>query len=277
MIHMYTVDELEKISGVTRRTIGDYISKGLLAGPSHRGRGARYSQADADVLRVIPRIRTVLRKEFPSLREVHVFLGQLSPYELHSLARKNNEAAFELEVRTLRVHNSLAAILPQVPPEKLTLALKELTPEQIRGVDTGRYQLGAVIDMASLLSERQEGSPQLQNSVTQEGQLATTKATNGNSRSATNGDSHSSWSVNWLDRNAYMDVNEFAAEVADMSALESITQRLEKIASDTGTDLIRHESDSDSQNSSQVTAAAADRLTDIAERVERLERLLDTK
>ena len=64
MIRSYTVDELEQMSGVTRRTISDYIAKGLLAGPSHRGRGARYPQADADALRVLPRVRTLMKKEF---------------------------------------------------------------------------------------------------------------------------------------------------------------------------------------------------------------------
>ena len=153
MIHMYTVNELEEISGFTRRTIGDYIAKGLLAGPSHRGRGARYSQADADVLRVIPALRTLMKKEFPNLREVQEFLTHVSAHDIHSLAGKTTEGAFVLEVRTLRVRISLAAVLPQVPPERLNLTLKQLTPEQIRGVDTGRYQLGAVIDMAELLGE----------------------------------------------------------------------------------------------------------------------------
>jgi len=56
---MYTVNELEQISGVTRRTIGEYVSKGLLSGPSHRGRGARYAQSDVDALQIIPRLRTL--------------------------------------------------------------------------------------------------------------------------------------------------------------------------------------------------------------------------
>ena len=86
MIHMYTVNELEEISGFTRRTIGDYVAKGLLAGPSHRGRGARYSQADVSLLQVIPRLRTLMKKELPSLREVHEFLRHLSAHDVHSCA-----------------------------------------------------------------------------------------------------------------------------------------------------------------------------------------------
>ena len=74
MIRSYTVNELEEISGCTRRMISDYISKGVLAGPSHRGRGARYPQKDLDVLTVLPRIRTLMKKEYPTLKEVPAFL-----------------------------------------------------------------------------------------------------------------------------------------------------------------------------------------------------------
>jgi DNA-binding transcriptional MerR regulator len=263
MIHMYTVNELEEISGFTRRTIGNYVAKGLLAGPSHRGRGARYSQSDVDVLRVIPRLRTLMKKELPSLREVHEFLSHLSAHDAHSLARKTSESAFVIEVRTLRVGISLAAVLPQVPPEQLSLALKQLTPEQIRGVDTGRYQLGAVIDMAELLS-KVEPDISFNNKE---------KPANGNGRSLR--------SANWLAGSPHDDGNEFSAEVEDMTALESITQRLEKMASDAEMDSVRHESIQDLEmNKGNPTGGAditVDRLSDIAERVERLERLMAVK
>ncbi len=247
---MYTVNELEEISGFTRRTIGDYVAKGLLAGPSHRGRGARYSQSDADVLRVIPRLRTLMKKEFPSLREVHEFLSYLSTHDFHSLARKTSECAFVHEVRNLRVGILLAAVLPQVPPERLTHALEQLTPEQIRGVDTGRHQLGAVIDLAELLRSL-ESDTSLSNKE---------KPVNGNGRS--------SRSVNWLAGSSYNDGTEFAAEGEDMAALESITQRLENMASD---------SEMKKGNPTEGVNITADRLSDIAERVERLERLMAVK
>jgi DNA-binding transcriptional MerR regulator len=263
MIHMYTVDELEEISGFTRRTIGDYVAKGLLAGPSHRGRGARYSQADVNLLRVIPRLRTLMKKELPSLREVHEFLRHLSAHDVHSLERKTSEGAFELEVRTLRVGISLAAVLPQVPPEQLSLALKQLTPEQIRGVDTGRYQLGAVIDMAELLSKIEPD------------------ASFSNKEKPANGNGNSSRSANWLAGSSYNEGNEFAAEGEGMAALESITQRLEKMANDTEMDSVRNESIQDLEmKQGNLTGGAditVDRLSDIAERVERLERLMAVK
>jgi DNA-binding transcriptional MerR regulator len=277
---MYTVNELEEISGLTRRTIGDYIAKGLLSGPSHRGRGARYSQSDVDVLQIIPRLRTLMKKEFPSLREVHDFLIQRSAYELHRLAGKSSESAFELKVRTLRLQGSLAAILPQVSPEEINLALKKLSPEQITGVDTGRYQLGAVIDMATLLGNSDGDLSHSNTPINGNGfeERVDSVPTDGNRGSTL--EPQSSWSVSWLDGSAYKDINEFDAEVADISALESISRRLERMANGVDMESVRHESEDDSGLYALATtddSAAGDRLADIAKRVERLERLMTTK
>ena len=275
MIHMYTVNELEEISGFTRRTIGDYIAKGLLAGPSHRGRGARYSQADADVLRVIPALRTLMKKEFPNLREVQEFLTHVSAHDIHSLARKTTEGAFVLEVRTLRVRISLAAVLPQVPPERLDQTLKQLTPEQIRGVDTGRYQLGAVIDMAELLGELEPDFPFTRKETSINAYGKALRNINGDSYSS---DTYSSRSINWLASSSDNESNEVAAEAEDMAALESIAQRLKKAPINTEMHSVRHESLQKSENEKGDAAEGpADRLSEIAERVERLERLMAVK
>jgi DNA-binding transcriptional MerR regulator len=270
MIHMYTVNELEEISGFTRRTIGDYIAKGLLAGPSHRGRGARYSQADADVLRVIPALRTLMKKEFSNLREVQEFLTHVSAHDIHSLAGKTTEGAFVLEVRTLRVRISLAAVLPQVPPERLDLTLKQLTPEQIRGVDTGRYQLGAVIDMAELLGELEPDFPFTRKETSTNGY--------GKALGNINGETYSSRSINWLASSSDNASKEYAAEAEDMAALESITQRPKKPPINSEMHSVRHESLQKSENEKgEAAEGAADRLSEIAERVERLERLMAVK
>jgi hypothetical protein len=95
-----------------------------------------------------------MKKEFPDLRAVIRFLKEVSAHELNNLANKASERNFVLAVRRLRVRMALAAVLPQVTPEKIAAALNQLTPEQICSVDTGRYQLGAVIDMAELLSNQ---------------------------------------------------------------------------------------------------------------------------
>ena len=146
----YDLAELEALSGLSRRTISDYISRGLLTGPSHRGRGARYSQRDMDALRVIPVLRTVLKREFPNLAAVREFLGELSLSDLRQLARLTNERVFEIEVRRIRIRCQLKTFLPAVPPERVKEALSLLTPEQICGVDRGQYQIGSLLDVESL-------------------------------------------------------------------------------------------------------------------------------
>lgn len=153
----YDLAQLEASSTLSRRTISDYVSRGLLSGPSHRGRGARYSQRDLDALQVIPLLRTVLKSEFPNLNAVREFLSDLSPADLRHLARLNNERAFEVEARRIRIHSRLKTFLPAVPPEQLTEALGRLTPEQICGIDRGRYQVGSWLDIERLSRDSNGG------------------------------------------------------------------------------------------------------------------------
>ena len=149
----YDLSELEELSSLSRRTISDYVSRGLLAGPSHRGRGARYSQRDLDALRVIPRLRTVMKPEFPTLVSVRDFLSELTASELRRLVRLTNERAFEIEVRRIRVCLRLKTFLPAVSPERINAVTSNLTPEQICGVDRGQIQIGSLLDMEALTSE----------------------------------------------------------------------------------------------------------------------------
>jgi len=149
----YDLTELEEMSALSRRTISDYVSRGLLAGPSHRGRGARYSQRDLDALRIIPRLRTILKPEFPSLISVRDFVAELTASELRHLVRLSNERAFEIEVRRIRLCKQLKTFLPAVSPERLSAAMAELTPEQVCGVDRGQIQIGALLNVEALTSE----------------------------------------------------------------------------------------------------------------------------
>ena len=146
----YALTDLEAQSSMSRRTISDYVSKGLLSGPSHRGRGARYPQRDLDALRIIPRLRTVMKSEYPGMEAVRSFLGELSPADVHRVARMPNERVFETEVRRLRIRNRVRMSLPEVPSERIESILEGLTPEQVRGVDLGQYQLNAILDMKAL-------------------------------------------------------------------------------------------------------------------------------
>ena len=149
----YDLTELEEMSALSRRTISDYVSRGLLSGPSHRGRGARYSQRDLDALRVIPRLRTVLKPEFPNLNSVREFLEDLTTSDLRHLVRLTNERVFEIEVRRIRVLHRLKTFLPAVPPEAISAALGRLTPEQVCGVDRGQIQIGSLINIEGLSNQ----------------------------------------------------------------------------------------------------------------------------
>jgi DNA-binding transcriptional MerR regulator len=146
----YALTDLEGHCAMSRRTISDYVAKGLLSGPSHRGRGARYPQRDLDALQIIPRLRTIMKGDYPNLDSVRSFLGDMSPSDLHRVARMSNERVFETEVRRLRIRNRVRTFLPTVPPERIDGVLDGLTPEQVRGVDRGQYQLGSILDMNTL-------------------------------------------------------------------------------------------------------------------------------
>lgn len=290
MIRTYTVKELEDLSGLTRRTIGDYVSKGLLSGPSHRGRGACYSQADVDILRVIPRLRVLMKKDFPTLRALRNFLAQLSSRDLHNLARKTNPDAFTQAIRELRLRLLLTAMFPQASMARIERVLSGLSPEQIRSIDGGRSQLGSVIDMSSLLQGEADdldadGESAFGSPVQGNGHPRRHNGSGGNGLgyrpgqpgAASNGaysrtdepESSSSWSVSWLQGQGEADDAEAGRNIGSGSAPVNSRNR---------TNGSTH---FDSAIASDLTAttsvSAGDRLSDISRRLERLERLLTTE
>ena len=262
MIRTYTVSELEQMSGFTRRTISDYIAKGILAGPSHRGRGARYPQSDVDVLQLVPRIRTLMKKEFPNLKALSAFLGQLSARDIYRLARLKNEQSLIDETRRLRVCMQLVALFPMVAPESIQEALDSLSPAQINGVDVGRYPIGAVLDITELVNENQ--------------QIARTHSkTNGNGHAHTDADeSNSSWNVSWLSGGASGQVPGHTPQPEDIGSLRGVLHKMERQANDTKNGASDHAHKTDRQHKRSEKSVDV-RLTDIAERLERLERQLE--
>ena len=237
----YAVTDLEAMSDVSRRTIADYVSKGLLQGPSHRGRGARYSQRDFDALQVIPRIRMLMRQEFPSLAAIRDFLGRLSPGEIHQLAQLTNELAFEIEVRRLRVLNRLKNLSPTAAPERIREALSVLTPEQIRGVDRGHFQVGSLVDLDWMTAEPANGSmDSLRNGYANEHagvEAALNSNGNGHAMAAPNGRNGNGHGNDWasfgdstveirIEKEALMDR---AAHARIAEAIKSFSTRLEEV------------------------------------------------
>jgi DNA-binding transcriptional MerR regulator len=158
MIRSYSINELEELTAVNKRTISDYITKGLLSGPSHRGRGAVYSQRDLNVLRVIPKLRSLLKDEYGSLKSIGGFLAQLSITDIQALAARETELSFTVEVRRLRVRLSLMGLMPHVSPEKFDEVLGRLSPGQICSIDSGRVGMGTVIDLSELFAHEKQMS-----------------------------------------------------------------------------------------------------------------------
>lgn len=276
MIRSYTVSELEQMSGCTRRTISDYIAKGVLTGPSHRGRGAVYPQKDLDVLTVLPRIRTLMKKEYPTLKEVSAFLHELSVRDINRLATRVSEEAFVSEMRRLRVRNSLMNLLPYVPPERIESLLARFTPGQIRGIDSGRYQIGAVMDIEALLHEenmahRASGQPPHAGSVFD--RLTQRRQSMANAERA----SDPSWSANWLNRyeeatGPHAVVEPWQVDAASEEEFSDTTTDLESMRAETE----ETQRDLPLMKGPQTEGAEIkDRLAEIAQRLEKLESMLD--
>jgi len=284
MFRTYSISEVERICGVSRRTVSEYVSKGLLSGPSHRGRGARYPQADVDALKLLPRFRTLMKREFPNLKTLAAFLRQLSIRDLHLLAGKTSESSFVLEVRRLRVRNNLAALAPHVAPEHIETMLAELTPGQIRAIDSGRYQIGAVLDIGALLQQSGGAEPAVtrhnNNGKRRIEQERIDNEHNGHAVAAA-----PSVSVNWLEAGESGHLSGSALAPEDIGSLDEVVTRMESraaarlaagepqpdlqalvngsVKSDAGPDRAEHSSQSLGQ-----------RINDISQRLERLESML---
>jgi len=300
MIRSYTVTEVEEMCGVSRRTISEYIAKGLLSGPSHRGRGARYPQSDVDVLQLLPKFRTFMKREFPNLNALAVFLRQISVHDLHVLAKKNSESSFILTVRRLRIRNYLAALAPHVAPERIASILDALTEGQIRAIDSGRYQIGAVVDISALLQE--QSKPSIQAAANGH------DSRKGNGNGNGNGNSHSnqqleesteaSWSASWLNggQSERANGNHSGLGSEDVDELTAMLSRIERKAASTNAELRARFANSPTQygtdfddtrrdlltlannEEASMTVAATnlgERLNDISQRLERLEAILE--
>ena len=160
----YKLKELAARSGISARTIGDYVAKGLLSGPSHRGRGAVYPRCDLDALRVIPKLRTLMPAVFSNLPVIAQFLAVRSSAELHGLVNLTDESEFLSAVHRIRLSVQLQAMLPAVAPERITACLATLTSAQLLAMDRGELLVGAVVDLAAL-SEMQEPRADTQEAI----------------------------------------------------------------------------------------------------------------
>jgi DNA-binding transcriptional MerR regulator len=74
----YSIEDLEKHSGLSTRTLHYYMSKGLLPGPETRGKYASYTQEHLDRLDLI----LILKDMHLPLDEIKTILNQLTPDEI---------------------------------------------------------------------------------------------------------------------------------------------------------------------------------------------------
>jgi DNA-binding transcriptional MerR regulator len=81
---MYTIAELETISGVNRRNIHFYVQQGVLPPPEGAGLGARYAEEHLLRLRAIP----ILRNRGLRLDEIREKLAEAGSRELEQLLAK---------------------------------------------------------------------------------------------------------------------------------------------------------------------------------------------
>lgn len=78
MTENLTIEDLEKHSGLSTRTLHYYMSKGLLPGPETRGKNASYTQEHLDRLDLI----LILKEMHLPLDEIKAILDQLTPSEI---------------------------------------------------------------------------------------------------------------------------------------------------------------------------------------------------
>ena len=81
MTDEYTLEGLEKLSGLSIRTLRYYIQEGLLPGPDTRGKNARYSHDHLDIIRFIERFKEV---NMP-LKQIRHLLETMSSEEIERI------------------------------------------------------------------------------------------------------------------------------------------------------------------------------------------------
>jgi DNA-binding transcriptional MerR regulator len=79
----YTIDQVARAAGITRRCVRVYVEKGLLPAPVFRGKATTYSEAWLTRLKAIRRLIQVDRL---ALEDIRRRLAKLSPSEIAALA-----------------------------------------------------------------------------------------------------------------------------------------------------------------------------------------------
>ena len=102
----YTIEELERLSGYTARTIRYYIARGLLQPAYGRGPTATY---DRDHLQRLQYIE-LLKQERMSLEQIHEHLGEMGPADIEVALRGQFSPSVDLW-RHLKLHDDLTLMI----------------------------------------------------------------------------------------------------------------------------------------------------------------------
>jgi DNA-binding transcriptional MerR regulator len=96
MIKDLTIDDLEKHSGLSIRTLHYYMQKGLLPSPDKRGKYASYSQEHLDRLDLI----LILKEMHLPLNEIRELLDSLTPEEIQHY--RDDQEDFLVKLKTAK-------------------------------------------------------------------------------------------------------------------------------------------------------------------------------
>jgi DNA-binding transcriptional MerR regulator len=96
---MYSIADLESLTGISRRNIRFYVEQGLVPPPEGAGLGARYDEEHLARLRAIP----VLRNRGLRLDDIRDRLADAKPRDLHELMTGPQPLPGEMRRRANRV------------------------------------------------------------------------------------------------------------------------------------------------------------------------------
>jgi DNA-binding transcriptional MerR regulator len=97
---MYSIEELAKRAGISKRTLHYYVKKGLLPSPGTRGTSTRYGQEYLDRLKVI----IILKANYLPLDEIALLLGKLSKSEINRLSKASEGDLMDmLKIKDVRI------------------------------------------------------------------------------------------------------------------------------------------------------------------------------
>lgn len=134
MAEEYTLEDLEKLSGLPIRTLRFYIQEGLLPGPDTRGKFARYSGKHLNTIELIQRMKNM---RIP-LQKIKQLIDGMSTDDLANVMRSPYYAIPDLEFKLMSPdfsessHDGIETPMPGSPilrNEQRKLGFRDNSPQ----------------------------------------------------------------------------------------------------------------------------------------------------